>query len=85
VGRHGLAALAAARAPAVPSTNWGAIIAQVGIYAGIAGGVAAVVAILPMTRNAVRHIWRAALNRAGVPYELYARKFTEKWGTYRNP
>jgi len=88
VGQVGLAVLArigAAKAPAVHSTDWGAVIAQVAIYAGIAGGVAAVIAVVPMTRNAVRLIWRATLNRAGVPYERYAKRFTEKWGTYRNP
>jgi hypothetical protein len=88
VRRHGLAVLArvgAAQAPAVHSTDWGAIVAQVAIWAGIAGGIAAVIAAVPITRAAARRIGRAMLTRAGVPYDRYARKFAEKWGTYKNP
>jgi hypothetical protein len=79
------ALLGAAAKPAAHGVDWGAVIAQVALWAGIVGAVAGVIAIVPMFRNGVRGIWRAVLMRAGVSYHRYARKFIDRYGTYDNP
>jgi hypothetical protein len=98
VGRHGPAVLVravlvradlvragAAKAPAAPGASWGAIVAQIAIWAAIAGGVAGLIAVIPQTRRATVRTWRALMTMVGVPYRHYARKFTEKHRSYPNP
>jgi len=63
----------------------GNAIAQAAIWAGIAGGVAAVIAIVPMTRNGARWVWRALQMRTGFSYGRYAKKFIREFGSYENP
>ncbi len=95
--QHGLAAVAhtgasiatAAARQAKPAVqhglDWGAIIARFGVPLGVAASIATIIAVVPMFRDAVRSVWRAALMRAGVPYHRYAKRFTQIWGTYQNP
>jgi hypothetical protein len=75
---------AAAKASA-HGLDWGAVIAQAAIWASIVGGVAAAIAIMPMTRKAVLRVWRGLLMWAGLPHQHYARQFVRVWGIYRNP
>src|SRR6202044_1008395 len=77
------AAIAAAKTPA-HGVDWGAVIAHAAIWAGIVGGIAAVIAIVPMTRNGARWVWRALQMRTRFPYRRYARKFTREFGSYEN-
>ena len=65
--------------------QWSQIVPQLALWVGIAGGVAAVIAIVPQTRQAVQRLWRALLMRAGVPYHRYAVEFIERFGSYDNP
>src|ERR1700733_4304685 len=65
--------------------DWGEILTQVGVPLAVAASVATVIAIIPMTRNGVLWAWRALLMRTGVPYDRYARKFVDKYGSYDNP
>jgi hypothetical protein len=65
--------------------DWSAIIARVGVPLGAAASVATIITVVPIFRDAVRRAWRAVLMRVGVPHYRYARRFTEIWGTYRNP
>lgn len=94
--RDGLTALAqsvagrAFRATVVAASashgvQWSQIVPQLAIWVGIAGGVAAVIAIVPQTRQGLQQLWRALLMRAGVPYHRYAVKFIERFGSYDNP
>jgi hypothetical protein len=85
LARSGTAGAAAATATAPHGVSWEQIIPQVAIWAGIVGGAAAVIAIVPMTRQLVLRGWRALLMRAGVPYYRYARKFISRYGSYDNP
>lgn len=78
-------AVRAAGKAAAHGVDWGQVLATAGIWAGIVGGVAAVVAIVPMSRNGVLWAWRALLMRTGMPYHRYARKFIERYGSYDNP
>jgi hypothetical protein len=81
-GRTSLAGLAA-KTP--HGLDWAAIIAQAAIWAGIVGGIAGVIALVPMFRNAVQWAWRALLTRIGLPYQRYAKKFIREFGSYENP
>jgi hypothetical protein len=65
--------------------EWTAIVTRTGIWAGIVGGIAAVIAIVPMFRDVARWAWRALLMRIGVPYHRYAKKFIREFGSYENP
>jgi hypothetical protein len=65
--------------------HWGAIVAQLALWAGPIGAFAAVIAIVPMFRNAVITAWRWLLLRAGVPYSRYAKHFASVYGSYANP
>jgi hypothetical protein len=65
--------------------DWGAIVAQIALWAGPIGAVAAVIAVVPMFRNAVTRAWRLSLLRAGVPYSRYASHFAKVYGSYANP
>ena len=57
----------------------------VGLWAGIVGVVAAVIAIVPMLRNAVAGVWWRALLWLGVPYSRYESRFVKVYGSYANP
>jgi hypothetical protein len=61
------------------------VLATVGIWAGIVGGLAAVVAVVPMSRSGAWWAWQALLMRAGVPYSRYATHFSRLYGSYANP
>jgi NACHT domain len=74
-----------AAAGASHGLQWGQIVSQLAIWVGIAGGVAAVIAIVPQTRQGMQRLWRALLMRAGIPYHRYAVKFIERFGSYDNP
>lgn len=65
--------------------DWGVIATQTALWAGPVGAVAAVIAIVPMFRNAAIRAWRLLLLRAGVPYSRYASHFTKVYGSYANP
>ena len=43
------------------------------------------VAIVPMTRNGARWVWRALQMRTGFSYGRYAKKFIREFGSYENP
>jgi energy-coupling factor transporter ATP-binding protein EcfA2 len=73
--------VAAATAKAAPGIDWD----RIGVYAGIVAAIAAVIALFPMTRNAVGWVWRGLQMRAGLPYRAYARKFVERHRSYSNP
>jgi hypothetical protein len=75
---------AAAKA-AAHGIDWGAVIAQVALWAGPVAAVAAVIAIVPMFRDAAVRAWRWALLRGGVPYARYASHFVKVYGSYANP
>jgi energy-coupling factor transporter ATP-binding protein EcfA2 len=83
--RDGAATAAHTAARAAAATAHGVDWGQVALWAGIVGAVAAVIAIVPMTREAARGIWRALLMRTGMPYRRYARKFLKEYGSYENP
>lgn len=77
--------LAVHGAKAPHGIDWSAILAQAAIWAGIVGGIAAVIAVVPMFRNAVRWASRALMMRIGLPYRRYAKKFIKEFGSYENP
>jgi hypothetical protein len=85
VERGVLAAVAQGGAKSQHGLSLNEIIAQVAIWAGIVCAAAAVIAIVPQSRQAVRRIWRALLMRAGAPRRGYARWFVREWGIYDNP
>ena len=84
-GGTGRMSLAVHAAKAPHGVDWAAILAQAAIWAGIVGGIAAVIAVVPMFRNMVRWAWRALLMRIGLPYRRYAKKFIREFGSYENP
>lgn len=84
-GGAGRTSLAVHAAQAPHGVDWTAILAQAAIWAGIVGGIAAVIAVVPMFRNMVRWTWRALLMRIGLPYRRYAKKFIREFGSYENP
>ena len=65
--------------------NWDAVLTRVGLPLGVAASVAAVIAIIPMTRNAALRLQQSLLMQLGAPYRRYAKKFIEQFGTYDNP
>ena len=65
--------------------NWAVVLVDVGLCAGIVGAVAAVIAIVPMLRNAVAGVWWRALLWLGVPYSRYKSRFVKVYGSYANP
>jgi hypothetical protein len=67
------------------ATDWGVVLTQAGLWIGIVGAIAAVIAIVPQTREFALAIWRRTLLRAGFPRRHYAKKFIVKHGTYDNP
>jgi hypothetical protein len=82
----GLAARGAgAAANASHGVDWGQILTTAGIWAGLVGAVAGVIAIIPMTRSVALRVWRMLLMRAGLPYYRYAKKFIKEYGSYENP
>jgi energy-coupling factor transporter ATP-binding protein EcfA2 len=83
---NGVAAVAAVvtKTPA-HRVDWGQVLATAGIWAGIVGAIAAVIAIVPMTRNGVRWAGRALVLRTGLPHRRYAKKFIREFGSYENP
>ena len=60
-GTSGVFAFDDSAASAWHGVSWGQIIAQAVIWAGIAGGVAAVIATVPMFRHPTLRIWRGLL------------------------
>jgi hypothetical protein len=70
---------------AEPGVDWGQVLITAGIWAGIVGGAAAVIAVVPMFRHAAQDAWDAAMLRAGIRYRQYSRKFVRSWGIYKNP
>jgi NACHT domain len=84
-GGAGWTSLAVHAAKAPHSVDWTAIVTRTGIWAGIVGAIAAVIAVVPMFRNVVRWAWRALLMRIGLPYRRYAKKFIREFGSYENP
>jgi hypothetical protein len=65
--------------------DWEQLLTAAAIWAGIIGGIAAVVAIVPMSRNGVLWTWRALRLRAGAPHRHYATWFARRRGRYDNP
>jgi hypothetical protein len=85
VGRTDVVHAVGAAARASHGIDWAAIVAQIVLWAGPISAIAAVVAIVPMFRNAVVRAWRSLFLRAGVPYSRYASHFAKVYGAYANP
>lgn len=80
-----LGGVRAAKAAVQHGVDWGSIIARAAVPLSVVASIAAIIAVVPLFRDAARAVWRAALMRAGVPHHRYAKRFTEVWGTYQNP
>jgi hypothetical protein len=65
--------------------DWGAIITRIGVPLGVAASIAAILAIIPMTRTVMVRFWRALSLEIGLPYRRYAKKFIKQFGVYDNP
>jgi energy-coupling factor transporter ATP-binding protein EcfA2 len=65
--------------------DWGLTLTEASIWGAIVASVTCVIAIVPMTRNAVLWFWWAMILRGGLPRRRYARWFIREWGVFDNP